>query len=97
MHVLKYSGGRRTSGYSLLTAPGDNDHVEEGETLSCAHCQYTWTVRPGSGSKRGFCLRCNAPVCGKRDCLERCEPWEAKIEAIENRTRLYAALKRLGS
>lgn len=93
MTMLRYSGGKRTSGYVLITDP-DAPHglVEEGETLSCAHCQAIWVVKPGSGTKRGWCFNCNAALCGKGQCLSACVPFEKAIELMERRGRLFAHL-----
>lgn len=61
-------------------------------TRQCAHCQMHWQHRPGSGIQRGFCLRCNAVTCGKRQCETRCEPWERGLERMERRLSLAAKL-----
>lgn len=93
MTMLRYTGGRHTSGYSVITDPYAGD--EERETVSCAHCQKIWMVQPGSGTKRGFCFRCNAPLCGKKGCMEKCVPFEKAIEQMEARGRLFAQLERM--
>lgn len=92
MVMLQFSGGRHTSGY--VVSDDYEGHREEGETYSCCHCQKICIIKPGSGIRRGWCFRCNKPLCGKQQCLDRCEPWEAKIEAMEARGRLFAALDR---
>lgn len=94
MVMLRYSGGRNTSGYSIITDPYTGA-VDEGETLSCCHCQFTWIVKPGSGAKRGWCFRCNKPVCGKQGCLEHCTPFEKALEEMENRDRFHRQLDKL--
>jgi hypothetical protein len=63
-------------GYVLI------DGREAGETLQCAHCMMHWVRRPGSGTRRGFCLHCAGPTCGKPGC-GRCVPAEARIEYCE--------------
>lgn len=54
-----------------------------GETLQCVHCSYTWAVQVGSGIKRGWCLDCKGPLCGKKNCLEACTPFEARLDLTE--------------
>ena len=83
--VLEHSV-RRPSGYLIITEP--ESPPQEGETLSCVHCQYTWKVQPGSGRKRGFCFRCNGVTCHKKGCNARCIPLEQAIERMEARDRL---------
>lgn len=67
----------------------------EHQTLMCAHCQMHWMVRPGSGTSRGFCMRCNAPTCGKQKCFDRCDPWEKRIMRAEANGSLERALRRI--
>ena len=89
MTMLHYSGGRRTSGYSVLA---EDFSSTERETLSCVHCQMIWAVQPGSGHNRGFCFLCNGPTCGKQNCVESCTPWEKQIEEIEAKDRFWRRL-----
>lgn len=74
---------RRVKGHYEISGPLLPDQMPEGDTLMCVHCQCHWAIRPGSGTKRGFCLRCNGPTCGKQDCETRCIPFEKAIEAME--------------
>jgi len=83
--VLKHSV-RRPAGYFIATGPAGTE--DEGETLSCVHCQMHWRVEPGSGRKRGFCLRCNGPTCGKETCESGCVPFEKALEQAERREAL---------
>lgn len=64
---------------------------QDGETLMCAHCQFHWIVKPGSGMKRGWCFNCGGPTCGKKHCEEHCVPFERAIEIMEQRGRLLEA------
>ena len=93
MHYLQNSGGKHTSGYVIITEP--DAPTIEGETLSCCHCQFTWIVKPGSGLKRGWCYKCNKPVCGKKKCLEKCAPWEMQMEIAEGKRRFWQQIARL--
>ena len=89
--VLKRSV-RRASGYFVATGPAGTE--DEGETLMCVHCQKHWRVEPGSGRKRGFCLRCAGPTCGAEPCEAKCVPFEKVIEDQERQARNYEVLRR---
>lgn len=58
------------------------DGKEAGETLQCCHCGKHWLVVRGSGKRRGFCLKCCGPTCGKPGC-DRCVPLESRLEFCE--------------
>jgi hypothetical protein len=68
---------RKPAGHIIIVQP-EGPPVEL-DTLQCVHCMKHWRVRPGSGIRRGWCARCNGPVCGKQDCMQRCVPFEAKV------------------
>ena len=72
-------------GYAVSTTPEGS--IEEHDTFTCPHCNGVQIVRPGSGTKRGYCQLCDSPTCGKKNCLE-CVPFLKKIEIMENRYRL---------
>ena len=93
-HRLACSGvlGRVSPGYAIIT--GDWGEVKEYDTLTCPHCNGVSIIRPGSGTKRGFCFRCDKPTCGKEPCLN-CIPFERKLEEMEGRYRLRKALDRV--
>jgi len=59
------------------------DHPEgpaiERDTMQCVHCMKHWLVIPGSGRRRGWCTRCNGPVCGAEVCMTQCVPFEKKV------------------
>lgn len=61
--------GNKASGYFVRGIPGGHGETEEGETRQCVHCQDTWVYRPGSGARRGFCMKCMGILCGKPECL----------------------------
>ena len=69
----------RPAGYAQTVDP-DARLVEE-DTLQCVHCGMHWQVKPGSRNVRGFCGRCNGPICGAK-CLE-CVPIERGLENME--------------
>lgn len=57
---------------------GDGMTVER-DTLQCCHCGGHWMVVPGSGRRRGFCMKCNAVHCGGANCWE-CRPYQKLID-----------------
>ncbi len=73
--------GNKPSGYSVLSHPDGSK--KEMEKRQCAHCQFSWIYRPGSGVRRGYCSRCNGLLCGKPQCMEYCIPYINKIEGME--------------
>ena len=56
--------------------------VIEYDTMMCAHCQMHFTVIPGSGRRRGFCMRCGHVTCGQAKC-DACVPFEQWLENVE--------------
>lgn len=40
----------------------------EGEQRQCCHCQYTWEYKPGSGDRRGWCLKHEGFLCARPEC-----------------------------
>jgi hypothetical protein len=67
---------------TLTSTPIDSDRVTEQETVSCRHCGRVWLWRPGSGIKRGWCMRCNGFTCGN-DACDTCLPMMQMIENME--------------
>jgi len=49
------------------------------DTMQCKHCMKHWIVVPGSGRQRGWCLKCNGPLCGAEKCMKECVPFMAKV------------------
>ena len=82
----------RVGGYAITT--GVWGEVEEYDTFTCPHCNGVCFIRPGSGTQRGYCFRCNLPTCGKERCMS-CIPFERKMEEMEARSRLRRALDRV--
>jgi len=72
---------RRPAGHVIMVDPGGVELM--ADTLQCVHCGAHWIVKPGSGRKRGFCLKCMGPTCGSPRCEHSCNPVEAQIEAME--------------
>ena len=84
-------GQRGNYGYVSLTSPGER--LREANSYLCCHCQRMVIVRPGSGRVRSWCLNCSAGTCGGKGCVERCIPFEAKVEAMEGRRRFWKQLE----
>ena len=82
----------RVGGYAVTT--GLWGEVEEYDTFTCPHCNGVCVIRPGSGTQRGYCFRCNLPTCGREHCIS-CIPFERKMEEMEARYRLRRALDRV--
>ena len=68
------------AGHVIITEPGSDP--KEFETRQCVHCGKHWIYRPGSGTKRGFCLKCMGVTCGAEAC-DACVPYEARVELAE--------------
>ena len=66
------------AGYTILAEP--DKRIVEADTLQCVHCGMHWPVDP-SAVGRGFCGRCNGPICGKK-CLA-CVPIDRGLENLE--------------
>jgi hypothetical protein len=66
----------------LITTPHDGSAETVVGTLQCAHCSRHWTPQVGSGIRRGFCVRCMKPTCG-RECCDPCVPHEQWLENVE--------------
>lgn len=71
----------RDAGLIIVSDPGADKPILEIGTVQCVHCGCHYPVRPGSGKIRGFCMRCNGPICGP-GCAE-CVPTEQMLENIE--------------
>lgn len=67
---------------TLISTPIDSDRKVERQTVQCVHCARVWLWQPGSGRKRGFCLRCNGLTCGGAAC-DHCVPIEQLLENLE--------------
>jgi rRNA maturation endonuclease Nob1 len=60
------------------------------EKLTCNHCQKIFN-KPGPNDPVGFCHQCFAPVCLACGAIDRCDPFEKKLERLEQRARLLKA------
>lgn len=65
----------KPSGFILL------DGQVVADTIQCVHCGRHFIMIKGSGKERGFCLKCNGIICGRK-CIE-CIPFEKKLDTAE--------------
>lgn len=80
--------GRLRPGY--IEVVGERSTVKYDSYL-CCHCQKICTVVPGSGKKRGFCMKCMKPTCGGPNC-HRCVPFEKRLEEMESKRSIHKML-----
>ncbi len=59
--------GEKPSGYTV-TYDRDGRKME-GETRQCVHCQFIWVYQPGSGTRRGYCTKCQGLICARQECI----------------------------
>ena len=74
------STSRTPHGYTVITGP--DGPVQEFDTMQCCHCGTHFRVVRGSGTKRGFCMKCMQVTCGGQQCMT-CLPHEKWIEGVE--------------
>ena len=79
---------RKPDGYARTVGP---DGIEEADTQQCVHCGGIFHIVKGSGTRRGFCMRCMGVTCGSKDC-DTCIPFEAQLDHMEGKTTKYTPL-----
>lgn len=67
----------------LVITERDDGKITETPTMQCRHCGKHWTVVPGSGRERGWCMKCAGPVCGAKTCMDTCLPFEKRLDLYE--------------
>lgn len=72
---------RRDDGYVIIADPGSDKPILEIASVQCVHCGGHWIPQPGSGKIRGFCMRCNGPICGP--VCQECVPTDLLLENME--------------
>lgn len=80
--ILKHGLQQHAQGILLVTDRETGRVLFEGNLRQCIHCQNTWTYKPGSDVRRGFCVRCNGNLCGRPQC-DTCYHKERRIEDME--------------
>ena len=61
------------------------DGIQVASTHQCCHCGGHFQSVKGSGTKRGFCLKCMKVTCGAEQC-DPCLPFEKQLAMMEGRT-----------
>ncbi len=87
---MHHGHGKNDAGIIIISNGYAGTQTEE-PTLQCIHCQHTWVRQPGSGIKRGFCMKCMGPICGPK-CAECRGPWEKHLDRQEQQAKLYRHL-----
>jgi hypothetical protein len=81
---------------SLLIVDPNAPRAREADTSTCSHCQRVIVLHDEQGKRREnvavHCHGCDKVICVPCAETARCEPFERKLEAIEGRSRLFAAL-----
>ena len=84
---LKSATANRPAGAIITAEP--SGRTIEADTLQCAHCGMHWQVQPGSGKRRGWCTKCNGPLCHEKElCMVMCYPFEKRQDDMEKHGRL---------
>lgn len=55
-------------------------HKIEEECRHCVHCQAVWVYKPGSGIRRGYCLKHDGWLCGQDACIHQQKDLVARYE-----------------
>lgn len=69
---------KEAGNYQYIDGDGKSHY---GFTQQCVHCDKHYEYSPGSGKIRGWCYKCDGPVCGP-DCAE-CFPYEKRMDLYE--------------
>jgi len=84
-------GRARALGHVEVSGPSGTTVYE---TFTCCHCNEIHRVPPANAKEMAFCHK-----CGARECVPcakklggRCTPFEKRIEAMEARGRMLAAI-----
>lgn len=87
--AFRLQGGTR--GLEIVDGPGG---TVEYETFTCIHCNEIVRVphRASPDDCGGFCRQCMAPTCPKCTAKGVCTPFLKKVEEIERRARMLAAI-----
>ena len=61
------------------------------EKLTCSHCQKIFN-KPRQNEDMGFCELCFAAICISCARLDRCDPFERKLERMERRAQFLRSI-----
>ena len=82
MFIIGKHTARRPAGLVENFNGTNRVDLTEADTLRCCHCAHHFVVKPGSGTRRGFCTKCNAVTCGDAGC-DPCYAFERRLEDYE--------------
>jgi len=71
---------------TLIEQDGTESHCD---TFKCGHCQRIVKVPPRCAPEKmgGMCKTCSSLICPRCVQIEKCIPFELKLERIESRNR----------
>lgn len=55
----------------------------ESATITCHHCNAVVILNPLRTRPRGYCRKCDGYVCDNPACNEECNPFDKKIDALQ--------------
>lgn len=61
------------------------------EKLVCSHCQTVFD-KPGPRDPSGFCHVCFKPVCLRCGAIDKCDPFEKKLDRLEARAAMLRSM-----
>lgn len=85
----------RANGYAVIVDPRAAQAAEM-DTATCNHCQRIIMLHAKDGTRKQgvavLCMMCNGTMCVPCAEQARCDPFEKKLERVERRGRLLAAM-----
>lgn len=76
---------------SFVQDTGPNGTVEK-PCFTCAHCSKI-VILETKDQDMGFCHMCFYPTCVECGALDKCDPFEKKIERMESRARFLSQVE----
>lgn len=80
----------RALGFQVTTDPSGKETIRE--TFTCPHCGRP-TLKPRGGEDNGWCHMCFRMTCIRCGKIDRCVPFEKRLERIEARAKLLNAAR----
>jgi hypothetical protein len=79
----------KVQGYAIWTDA--NGQVKETDTFTCSHCNSIQFIHKVEGMAKsdpgGFCRACTKSICGPCVDINRCIPYEKKMEELEKKIK----------
>lgn len=86
----------RPGGYAIIVDPALSKPIEQ-DTFTCCHCNRIVFLKASPNVPKpdigGFCRLCMKNTCGPCADKGTCEPFEKKLERMEQRARLLNAVE----